>query len=568
MTAPSPPGGTRRSRSALGGFAFAVLVLAVHLASFPYFEATRNANELPRIAQAMALVEDGTFAVDGAIARGIDLGPDLSRGPDGRLYPNKPPGVSVLGAVAYAVAKAVYGTDLTLRRATWAVRFAAASLPMAILALVLLGHLTAAGILRARARAALWAVLFASPLFAYGRLAYGHALAAACLTTGVVLCARAMAEGRAGRALAGGFVAALAVTADYAAVFAAVPLGLVMVASLRPRAYFVAAAAVVGTLVPMGALAAYHHVAFGSAFSTGYHAVVTPAFAAKHAVGVVGLSTPTWSGFARNVLDPGFGLLVWFPAVLAAVLGLFVLSVRPGPLRDEARIHLGIVVAFLLVVSGLSFEGGWRVGPRYLVVALPGTALGLCWVLERIRARLVPVTLVAALFVYGWIVDGLAASLWPHFDPQAIRQPVAEVLLPLLRGGYAPYGVPDGPILVTAFVVLYGLFEFLPSVAWRDPGPPPSRFFGRRLALGRGAPTDGEPGPFRGMLARALAIPGGREGRRILAAVGLGLGLGVAGVGALHLVSPHPRASANLAYIERVYEPPRSGRPPPSRPLP
>ena len=566
---PSPPGGKPHRSSLLGAVAFAVLVLAVHAASFPYFEATRNANELPRIAQAMALVEDGTFAVDGAIARGLDLGPDLSRGPDGRLYPNKPPGVAVLGAAAYAVAKAVYGPDLTLRRATWAVRFATASLPLAILAFVLFRHWTGpAGVLAARARTALWAVLFASPLFAYGRLAYGHALAAACLAAGVALCAGAMVEGRPARALAGGFVAALAVTADYAAVFAAVPLGLVMVASLRPRAYFVAASALVGALVPMGALAAYHHAAFGAAFSTGYQAAVTPAFAAKHAVGVVGLSVPTWRGFVRHVLDPGFGLLVWYPAVVPAVVGLCALSVRPGPLREEARIHLGIVVALVLVICGLSFEGGWRVGPRYLVAALPGTALGLCWVLERIRARIVPIALVAAVFVYGWIVDGLAAALWPHFDPQAVRQPVAEVLLPLLRGGFAPYGVPEGPILVTAFVVLYGLFEFLPSVAWRDPGPPPSRFFGRRFAPGRVAPQDGRDAAGRNVLARALAIPGGADGRRILGAVAAGGLLAVAGVAALRLAAGHPRASANLAYVERVYEPPRSGAPPPSRHLP
>lgn len=545
---------------------FAAVVLGVLLACFPYFEATRNANELPRIAQAVALVEDGTFAVDGLLARGWDLGPDLSRGADGRLYPNKPPGVSVVGALAYMVAKAVVGPEVTLRQVTWAVRFATAALPLALAAGFLHRRWTLAGILPARVRLALWVACFGSPLFVYGRLAYGHALAAALLVGGIALCAEAIGRGRPARALGGGFVAGLAVACDYGAVFAGVPLGLVLVASLRPRAYFVAASALLGALVPLAALAAYHHVAFGSAFSTGYQAVVTPAFAAKHAVGVVGLSVPRWAGFWRHVLDPGFGLLAWFPAAVVGVVGLVRMALRPGDLREEARIHLGVFVVYVLVVSGLVFDGGWRVGPRYMVVALPGLALGIADVLAWIRARVVPVAFVTGAFVYGWIVCGLAANLWPHFDPQAVRQPVVEVLLPLLRDGAAPYGVPAGPVVVTGAVLLVGWFDLLPAVAWSDPGPLPSRFFGRRL--GRPAPSRSEAPVPRGAwshVAAALAIPAGAPGRRILAAVAAGSLLGVAGVGALHLVPRHPRSAANLAYVERVYEPGIDGRVPASR---
>ncbi|HLT38773.1 MAG TPA: hypothetical protein VK034_20945, partial [Enhygromyxa sp.] len=73
-------------------------VAMVLLAAFPYFEQVRNANELPRLVQAMSLVEHGEWTIDGPSRRGLALGPDVARSPDGRLYPNKPPGASVVGA--------------------------------------------------------------------------------------------------------------------------------------------------------------------------------------------------------------------------------------------------------------------------------------------------------------------------------------------------------------------------------------------------------------------------------------------------------------------------------------
>ncbi|MCA9686639.1 MAG: hypothetical protein KC457_31020, partial [Myxococcales bacterium] len=93
----------------------------VLLVAFPYFEQLRNANELPRLVQAMSLVEGHGWGVDGPSRRGLQLGPDLARSPvDDRLYPNKPPGASVVGAGAYVLARATAGDEgPTLRAFTW-----------------------------------------------------------------------------------------------------------------------------------------------------------------------------------------------------------------------------------------------------------------------------------------------------------------------------------------------------------------------------------------------------------------------------------------------------------------
>ena len=497
--------------------AAALVTVAWLLLCFPYFEKTRNANELPRIVQSVALVEEGSFAVDGPVRRWAgptgDLGPDLSRSPtSGRLYPNKPPGVSLLGAAAYVLARAVHGDGLTLRALTWWVRLFTGVLPLGLMVGVLVRRWGSAP--RPGAAAVLaglsWVVL-GSPLAAYGHLAYGHALSAALLTCGISLLGGSIERGAPGGAFWGGLLAGAAVGVEYGAVFAALPIAWGLWRGLsRPAGWRVLVLSLYGAAVPVGLLALYHHVVFGTPWTTGYHAVTNPAFAAKHAQGLLGLSLPTWPGFVRHVLDPGTGIVAWFPLLPVALVGLLLVARRPGPLRAEAGMFLGVGLVYLLVVSSLVFDGGWRVGPRYLVVALPGLALGLAAAAGWSRDRPWAQVLLAAGATYGLVASGLAANLWPHIDPTHVHQPVAELLLPLWRAGVQPYGVPDGPTLAVASALALGLGTYGRAVGWR--------------------------------------------GRRWLIAVA-GLAVGLLAVWSTTQVSPHPRSAANLSYVQRVWEP-------------
>ncbi|MFO0633411.1 MAG: hypothetical protein U0168_11215 [Nannocystaceae bacterium] len=90
-----------------------MLALAIE-AQLSYFEQTRNANERPRLMQAMAWVDAGEWAIDGVAARGLDAGLDTARSAvDRRLYPNKPPGTTVAAAAGYRLARAIHGDELT-----------------------------------------------------------------------------------------------------------------------------------------------------------------------------------------------------------------------------------------------------------------------------------------------------------------------------------------------------------------------------------------------------------------------------------------------------------------------
>lgn len=491
---------------------------------FPYFEATRNANERPRLLQGMAIVDEDAWAIDGPAARGLEPGPDVSKSEaDGRLYPNKPPGTSLVAAAGYRVARALETEDepLTLRTYTWWARLLGGVLPTVLLcAWLLRRYAPTFGLPVAAAAVTLYAL--GTPAASYAHLLYGHPLAALLVAVGTGLLLDADAARAAPvRAALGGALAGSAVAVEYGAVFAGLPLAVLLLARAgRPGGVTVLGAGLGGALVPIGLLAAYHRAVFGSPWSTGYHHVTNAEFAAKHGEGLLGLGLPRWEAFHTHMLSADGGLVWWAPTLVLALYGLLQLALASGPLRDEARVHLGLVLLYVVVVSSLSFEGGWRVGPRYLAVILPSLVIGWAHALEQLRTQALGMVVVVVLSTYAVAINALAANLWPHLDLANVHQPVAEVLLPLWDGDREPYGllgaVPERSVLALVVVgSVLGLWVLLLVMA-------------------------------EARIRMALAIVSG----------------GVAGlllVQATRMIEPHPRGARNLEYIERIWEPTERG---------
>lgn len=517
----------RRWRLRGGWLVLAWLALMLGLA-FPYFEATRNANERPRLMQGMALVDEGSWAIDGPAARGLPPGPDVSKSEaDGRLYPNKPPATSLVAAAAYRVARALErdGEPLTLRTYTWWARLLGGVLPTLLLcAWLLRRYAPAYGLPVAAAAVVLYAL--GTPAASYAHLLYGHPLAAGLLAVGAGLVLDAGAPSLTvrealPRAALGGALGGAAVAVEYGAVFGGLPLAGLLLARVRhPGGARVLVAGLCGALVPIALLAAYHHAAFGSPWSTGYHHVTNAEFAAKHGEGLLGLGLPRWEAFHTHLLSADGGLVWWAPTLVLALYGLLQLALAPGPARAEARLHLGLLLLYGVLVSSLSFEGGWRVGPRYLVVVLPSLVLGWAHALAQLRTNIVGMGLLVALGTYAVAVNALAANLWPHLDLANVHQPVAEVLLPLWEHDYAPYGLV-------------------------------------RAATGRSELGLVVVGSVLGLFVALARVA--EAGVRMMLAIASGGALGLLLVQATHLVEPHPRGARNLEYIERIWEPTRQG---------
>lgn len=514
------------------GLALLGVMLAVLLSAFPYFEQTRNANEIPRLIQAMSLVEHGEWAIDSPSRRGIPLGPDIARSPaDGRVYPNKPPGASLVGAVAFVVAK-LGGEPPTLREFTWWARLLAGVVPVLVIAFLAWGQLRRVygGPISV---AAILLIVFGTPMFSYARLFYGHVLAAALLFAGVAMIERGMAQDRRVELALGGVLAASAIGVEYGAAFAGLPIGVMLLwPMLRPseggpsraRAAEHAAIALAGALVPVGLLGAYQRAAYGSPWSTGYHHAADPGFARLHGQGLLGLGAPRWDNVVTHLLSLDAGLLVWSPLVVVGVVGLVRLARRGGEQARVARLQLGIFAVVLMFGLGLSFEGGWRVGPRYMVVALPMLVLGVAEFLATWREHprsgvaAAAMGLLSVAATWSLIANSLAATLWPHIDPTNINEPFGAVLIPLWEHGLGPYGLPT--------------------------------YFRGGLTLALAAPV---------LLTIGAMVWAGGIARPQVVLLPMLLG-GAVGAVALLLVVPrsvpvHPMSERNLQFIEKVYEP-------------
>jgi len=514
--------GGRKASLILGLVALA-LALGV-----PYFEAVRNANERPRLLQGMALVECGEWSIDGPSARRLSPGPDVSRSPiDGRLYPNKPPATSLVAAAAYRLGQV--GEPATLRSYTAWARILGGWLPTMLLVLWMWRRF-APSLGPAPVVASLTIYALGTPAASYAHLLYGHQLAAAFLAVGSLLVVDGVIGERWRRAALGGAMAALSITVEYGAAFAGLPLAIFLLAALRRRgraALPSILAAASAALLPVILLGAYHAAVYGSPWATGYHHVINPEFAAKHGQGFLGLGLPTFAGIREHIVAADTGLLWWAPLAVVGLVGLVGLgrTTEEPRLRAQARVLCGILGLFLLLTVSLSFTGGWRVGPRYVVVALPAMVPGLAWVLAKARRRPVVLTGIVALAIWSTVVNGLAANLWPHIDPTNVDFPVGEVLVPLART-VEPYDLLSasggGDLPVMPLVAAASVVAILGALVW----------------LVRGA-------------------------RRAYGAVVLGVGIGLVGFALSLRLPAHPRAAANLRYIERVWEP-RQGSPGPS----
>ncbi len=502
----------------------------------PYFGRLMNANERPRLLQAMAWVDDAELAVDGPAARGIAPGVDVARSPiDGRLYPNKPPGATLPAIVAYATLEGVAalgGPTPTLRSLTIAARVLGGLVPTLVLLWLAFRRLRARGA-GCCGDAAVLVVALATPLTVYARLLFGHALAGCLLLTGMWLVYDATSTAASWRrALVGGMLAASAITVEYAAAFAGLPLAVLLAWRLRqgaPRAPLLAAIA--GALLPVIALAGYHTAVFGAPWSTGYHHVTDAGFARTHGEGLLGLGLPTGASLFEQLVSPWGGLLVWAPLV-ALALG-WALS-RWRTLDLEERLATAVLLVLTVVVMSLAQTGGWRVGPRYLVLAMPMAIYGLVRALEAMRGRPLLAAAVLGVALASATLDALAATLFPHLVPHG--NPWADLLLPLAAEGRMPYallpGASGGGAWALALVVLV-----------------PLALLGWSLV--------------RCLVPRELA---GSRARAIATVVGLGSALAAGLLLAALALPGHPEADADLAAVRSIWEP--SGpRPPLERTL-
>jgi hypothetical protein len=146
------------------------------------------------------------------------------------------------------------------------------------------------------------------------------------------------------------------------------------------------------------------------------------------------LSAPSVEAMWGITFSPFRGLFLLAPWLLLALPG-FVVWFADGRHRAELWLSLGVVAAMLLFngSSGM-WWGGYAVGPRYLLPALPWLALPVALLLARWRS--LPFRLFAGLLALASLVGVWGMTLAEQaFPPDTIADPWSGHLLPNWQAG-------------------------------------------------------------------------------------------------------------------------------------
>lgn len=410
----------------------------LYLIPFPYFPAIHSPNEGSRLYQVRALVDDHSFAVDGELRRYGAMG-DLARSPSG-TYPNKAPGVSILGAVVYAIAKGLVGgrpEQLSNGSLLYLLRVFCCGLPTLALLAFMRRRLWRWANDGEAADLALLAYALGSLAYTYGLLFFSHQLAAVCLA-GAFLCLEASRErDRLWLCALAGVLSGYAVLTEYTSAIAALPLGIYSLVAMRRKVASVLSFGL-ASLPPQGFLLWYHQIAYGSPFKVGYQNNVNQQFQQWHAQGFMGVTTPTWLGLFGSYLSPAKGLLTFAPFLAFGIVGIWLL-IRRAATRKAGLLLATLWVSYTLFTASFIYEAwGWTVGPRHLAPLAAFLALAAGPGIAAARRRGPSWGgLATGLCLLSVIFTSLATITYPHF-PEQFSSGFFEVSLPLLIGGYLP----------------------------------------------------------------------------------------------------------------------------------
>jgi hypothetical protein len=448
---PSPAGRTPRNRGGWRGLrAPAVWAFGILFGSYAFFWHARDWNLASRLMLTYALVDRGTVRLDGLEVHTGDIAEF-----EGHYYTDKLPGLSLLAALPYRLAKGILRLPdhpLGVKDATpfrhwpadyWAT-LGTSGLLSACTGAVLAVLATRLGCGPRRSALVGLAYGLATPAFVYATLAYGHQATAFALLASFALLWRGQ-ESRLATLSAGlaGFLAAAAAVVELQVGPVAAILGLYLLAQVvgKRRSAWALAAFVAGAMGPLLVLLGYNVVAFGTPWDMGYFHERLVIFKQVHtASNPLGLQSPDWSR-ASALLWGGYrGLFYYAPILLLAVPGWVVLIVRHR--WDVAAVSAAVcLVIFLVNLSYPEWTGGWSTGPRLLVPLLPFAMLPVAAVLAvgGRAATGLAIGLALAGGVLMLLFQGVGGRV-----PHDIPDPLASAVWPLWRGDPLPRSWPGG----------------------------------------------------------------------------------------------------------------------------
>lgn len=267
--------------------------------------------------------------------------------------------------------------------------------------------------------------------FPYASCFYGHQTVAA-LLFGAFCLAHFIGRGRIRPVYAGvvGLMLGYAIITEYPAVLGAALVFFYLLYRL-PRKQWIGLA-VLGGLMPGLLWMAYNMAIFGQPIAFGYQH--SQLFEDVNTTGFFSLVYPQPDALWGITFGSFRGLFFLSPVLLLALPG-FVYFARRRDWCPECAVSLGVVVAFLLFnASSVMWQGGYGVGPRYLVPMLPFLVLPLALCLARWGARRWAMVIVGALTAWSFLAVW-AETIGGQQFPDYTRNPLFRYSLPRLIDG-------------------------------------------------------------------------------------------------------------------------------------
>jgi hypothetical protein len=270
----------------------------------------------------------------------------------------------------------------------------------------------------------------ATPALAYANNLYGHQVAAFLLVLTFFLLYSA---GRGSRALPysllAGFALGAVVIVEYQTALIAGALGLYALVTLKNK--WLIGWMCLAALPPLALAAFYNWSIFHTPLPVGY--LYSPLYSDLHHTGLISLTYPKPDALVELMFGARRGLFLISPFLLLSVPGFWYMA-RMRERRAEFLVCLWSVASFWLFNSSSAmWQGGFAVGPRYLLPSLPFMTLAIAFFVARKHAQLVWMGIAVLLSVSlagVWILT-LGGQQFPQYQPN----PWLEYSLPSLQSG-------------------------------------------------------------------------------------------------------------------------------------
>lgn len=463
---------------------FAVLIFLILLFCYAYFfPRWASWNQNSRLDLVMAIVDQGTVSIDDYYQNTGDYAVY-----EGHHYSTKAPGSALLGVPVYwgfrqvidspiltsllsrlSSSQAVTGTlqqggtgllpeKLYFALALYVVTFFTVAIPSALLG-VLLYRFT--GYYSSSQAHRVWVTLtygLATSVFPYSGLYFAHQTVAALLFLSfylIFLIARQAIKPAILPLI--GFMMGYAVITEYPTVLIAAAIFLYAFFRLPKKTW--AVWLIPGGILPGVIWMIYNYQIYHKLIGFGY--LYAPLYTDKNNVGFFSLVYPHFEALWGITFSSYRGLFFLSPVMLLAILGFYFFG-RDRARRPEFIVCLWATVSFFLFNgSSVMWEGGYAVGPRYILPMMPFMALALIFFTRRwgrykwARIAMGFLTLWSVLFVWAETIGGQSFPDWT-------RNPLFNYSLPrLLRGDIARnwgtiVGLPGWASLLP-LVVIFGI---------------------------------------------------------------------------------------------------------------